>query len=114
MKKQFRIKKSEEIKELVTKRKTVGNQYFVIYYQPRTDDTFRFAVSVNKKWGTAPERNQMKRRVRDIVSRHQEEFNHIDFLIVTKAGCKGIGFEKMKESLADLFQRLMKKEAKHE
>jgi ribonuclease P protein component len=112
MKKQYRIKKSEEIKALVTQRKTVGNQYFVIYYQARSDDTFRFAVSVNKKWGTAPERNQMKRRARDIVARHQEEFNNIDFLIVAKANCKGIGFEKMKESLSDLFKRLMKTEGK--
>jgi ribonuclease P protein component len=112
MKKQFRIKKSEEIKALVTQRKTVGNQYFVIYYQPRTDDTFRFAVSVNKKWGTAPERNQMKRRVRDIVARHQEGLNNIDFLVVSKSNSKGIGFEKMNDSLSDLFKRLMKTEGK--
>jgi ribonuclease P protein component len=112
MKKQFRIKKSEEIKALVTQRKTVGNQYFVIYYQPRTDDTFRFAVSVNKKWGTAPERNQMKRRVRDIVARHQETLNNIDFLVVSKSSSKGIGFEKMNDSLTDLLKRLMKTEVK--
>jgi ribonuclease P protein component len=108
MNKQYRIKKSEEIKALVTQRKTVGDTYFVIYYQPRTDNTFRFAVSVNKKWGTAPERNQVKRRIRDIVSRHQEQLHNVDFLIVAKANCKGIGFEKMKGSLADLFRRLMK------
>jgi ribonuclease P protein component len=112
MNKQYRIKKSEEIKQLVGKRQTVGNSYFVIYYQPRKEDHFRFAVSVNKKWGTAPERNQMKRRLRDIVSRHQEMFQNIDFLIVAKPSCKGIGFEKMKESLADLFHRLVNAKVK--
>jgi ribonuclease P protein component len=112
MNKQHRIKKSEEIKQLVGKRQTVGNSYFVIYYQPRQEDQFRFAVSVNKKWGTAPERNRMKRRMRDIVARHQESFRTIDFLIVAKANCKGIGFEKMKESLAELFHRLVKLQEK--
>jgi ribonuclease P protein component len=112
MNKQYRIKKSEEIKQLVGRRQTVGNSYFVIYHQPRKEDHFRFAVSVNKKWGTAPERNQMKRRLRDIVSRHKEMFEHVDFLIVAKPSCKGIGFEKMKESLADLFIRLVNTKVK--
>lgn len=112
MNKQYRIKKSEEIKQLVGKQQSVGNGYFVIYYQPRQEDQFRFAVSVNKKWGTAPERNRMKRRMRDIVARHQELFQTIDFLVVAKPSCKGIGFEKMQDSLAELFQRLVKLQEK--
>jgi hypothetical protein len=33
-------------------------------------------------------------------------------LIVAKPSCKGIGFEKMKESLADLFVRLVNAKVK--
>jgi ribonuclease P protein component len=54
----------------------------------------------------------MKRRLRDIVSRHKEMFDQVDFLIVAKPSCKGIGFEKMKESLADLFVRLVNTKVK--
>lgn len=108
MKKTYRIKKNEEIKALIEKRTTVGNQHFTVYYERTSVDSFRFAVSVNKKWGTAPERNKMKRRIRDVVSRSKDQLHHIDFLIVTKATTKGIGFEKIKESLSSLLMKLVR------
>jgi ribonuclease P protein component len=108
MNKTYRIKKNEEIKALIDKRTTVGNQHFTVYYQRTSVDSFRFAVSVNKKWGTAPERNKMKRRIRDVVSRSKDQLHHIDFLIVTKATTKGIGFEKIKESLSSLLMKLVR------
>jgi ribonuclease P protein component len=108
MNKTYRIKKNEEIKALIDKRTTVGNQHFTVYYQRTSVDSFRFAVSVNKKWGTAPERNKMKRRIRDVVSRNKNQLHHIDFLIVTKATTKGIGFEKIKESLSSLLMKLVR------
>lgn len=108
MNKTYRIKKNEEIKALIDKRTTVGNQHFTVYYQRTSAESFRFAVSVNKKWGTSPERNKMKRRIRDIVSRSKDQLHHIDFLIVTKASTKGIGFEKIKESLSSLLNKLVR------
>lgn len=108
MNKTYRIKKNEEIKALIDKRTTIGNQHFTIYYQETSVDSFRFAVSVSKKWGTAPERNKMKRRVRDIVSRRKDQLHRVDFLIVTKASTKGIGFEKINESLTTLLLKLVR------
>lgn len=45
----------------MSKKNTVGNSYFVLYYQKNHDNiNFRFAISVSKKIGKAFERNLMK------------------------------------------------------
>ncbi len=103
MKKQFRIKKNEEILDLLKKKKTVGDRYFVIYSSNLKDSHFRFAVSVNKKFGNAPERNKVKRRVREVVANYN--FKPYDFFIVIKNNVKELSFDEIHQDLKKLFKR---------
>lgn len=103
MKKEYRIKKNQEIIDLLKLRQTVGDRYFVIYKSEIKEKHFRYAVSVNKKYGNAPERNKAKRRVREIVK--VNSFKNFDFFIVIKNNVKELTFDEIAKKLQRLFIR---------
>ena len=105
MKKKYRIKKNQEIEAIIKLKQTVGDPYFVIYTQPLQVEHFRFAVSVGKKFGNAPERNLAKRRVREIVRAHQGQTPSKDFFIVIKPKSKGLKYAEMYERIHTLLKR---------
>lgn len=105
MNKDFRVKKSREIEEILKRKQSVGGPYFTIYKKENHDAIhFRFAVSVSKKFGNAVERNQLKRRVREIVQSCSFR-NNVDFFIITKPAAKTLDFATMKQELEKLFAR---------
>lgn len=103
MKKEYRIKKNSEIQQLINKKTTVGNGYFILYHQKNHENPhFRFAVSVSKKYGNAVERNLMKRRIREVVKVNKFS-NEAEFFIVAKIKAKDLEFVEIKTSLENLF-----------
>ncbi|MDY0317856.1 MAG: ribonuclease P protein component [Candidatus Izemoplasmatales bacterium] len=105
MKKKFRIKKSNEIQQLMSKKNTVGNSYFVLYYQKNHDNiNFRFAISVSKKIGKAFERNLMKRRIREVIKDCLIR-SEAEFFIIAKIKAKDLNFSEIKESVEDLLKK---------
>lgn len=105
MKKVYRIKKSNEIQQLIRKRTTVGNGYFILYYTKNHETgNFRYAISVPKKYGNAVERNLMKRRIREIIKNNVFE-HYYDFFIVVKPKAKELHFDEIKKLLEKLFAK---------
>jgi len=115
MKKIYRIKKNTEIEELVKKKKSVGNKYFVIYYAPNKHEHFRFCVSVSKKYGIAVERNRIKRQIRAILAAKMNYYAKTDFLVAIKVSSKGLSFDMIEENINYLLKKsgIMRRE-KHE
>ncbi|MCL2522140.1 MAG: ribonuclease P protein component [Erysipelotrichales bacterium] len=99
MKKIYRIKKNTEIEELVKKKKSVGNKYFVIYYAANKHDHFRYCVSVSKKYGIAVERNKIKRQIRAILAARMIYYAKNDFLVAIKPTSKELPFDKIEENI---------------
>lgn len=116
MKKKYRIKKNNEIINIIKKKKTVGDKYFVIYCSEASTSNFRFAVSVNKKYGTAPERNQIKRQVRAVIQNYNKRLEVKDFFIVIKLRAKELDFKEIESRIYKLLKRanLMKEEISDE
>lgn len=84
MKKQFRLKKNQEISKIVNLRQVINSASFAIYYQPNNLEYTRVCVSVSKKLGIAVIRNKIKRQVREMVDK-VFEFNHSkDYVIVVR------------------------------
>ena len=103
MKKAYRIKKNDEIQQLIQRKQTVGNSYFVLYYIENHDhDHFRYAISVPKKYGIAVKRNLMKRRIREIIKINFFK-NWVDFFIVAKTKAADLNFLEIRKILENLF-----------
>lgn len=105
MKKEFRVKKSAEIEEIIKFKDVIGSKHFVLYKKENHENNhYRFALSVPKKYGHAVERNQIKRRIRSIV-REEKIVNNVDLFVVVKITASNLSFEEIKEELLDLFQK---------
>lgn len=87
MKKEYRIKKTQDIEKIIKNKKYQASPYFVIYKlnNPETSH-YRYAISVSKKLGNAVTRNKIKRQIRaSIRELNVVENQQIDFFIVAKS-----------------------------
>lgn len=105
MKKEYRVKKGSEIENIIRRRQSVGNKYFVVYKSKNHDQShFRFAVSVPKKFGIAVKRNKIKRQVREVIAT-LDIMEHVDIFIVIKKQANTLTFSDIKKSLVALIQK---------
>jgi len=103
--KDFHVKKSAEIEKIIQAKISVGDQYFVVYRRENHDNLhMRFAVSVPKKYGNAVERNLMKRRIREVVSK-LGFLKQFDFFIVVKSSSSKLDYQQISDDLYKLFAR---------
>jgi ribonuclease P protein component len=94
------IKKSYHITDLISKRNSTANKYFIIYKSKNTIDHFQYAISVGKKYGNAVNRNKIKRRVRSIIYSMNNEINaNYDFLIIIRPQAINLNFLEIENNL---------------
>lgn len=105
MKKEYRIKKSAEIELVMKEKASVSDGSFVLYHiSNAVNNHFRYAISVPKKYGSAVERNKMKRRMREIVSKSVFR-DDVDFFLIAKTKSKELDFANIQKALEKLFAR---------
>ncbi len=109
MKKEYRLKKSHEIAAVVQKRERIGGEYYTLYYN-FTQKRGRIAISVNKKFGNAVERNYAKRIVREIFKNELLDLPQCDIVVVVKATSKVASFDKKAKELLYQLNKLKRKE----
>ncbi len=108
MKKRFCLKKNQDIEKLVKLRKSVGNRFYVIYYND-TNET-KVAISVSKKLGNAVVRNYQKRVIREIVSKQLIKLKNKHILIVVKTNSLVLKFDEKKNMINSLIKKINIKE----
>lgn len=101
MKKEYRVKKSDEI-ELVMKRGfSKANRSFIVYKlkNPNTKE-YRVAISAPKKIGNAVIRNKVKRRMRAALQQNEKflKDGH-DYFIIARPDTLEIDFETFTKQL---------------
>lgn len=105
MKKEYRIKKSKEIEEVLKNKKYASNPYFNIYIKENNENHhFRYAISVNKKIGKAVVRNRIKRQIRSIISQIAIKAN-LDVFIIVRSKVLDIDFEEMNKQILYLLRK---------
>ena len=104
------LSKNEEFKSLLKKKK-ISNKYVTIFFGklPNKDnEKINISFSVKKKIGNAPNRNKIKRRLRNIVNEAVKKITiNFDFsiLVIAKESMLNNEYKIIKETL---FQDLEK------
>lgn len=106
MKKQYRVKRNEEIEAIIKNHKSYGNKYFNIYIKENETNYFRYAISIGKKIGNAVVRNRRKRQIRSIVDNIVILEQPVDVFIVGKPTINSIDFLEIKNQLVYLLKKL--------
>lgn len=82
---------------------------FVVQGRPRDDHgPSRVGFTVSKKVGNAPERNRVRRRLRELVRRDGAPLMRprCDYVLVGRAAALSRGFNVMRDDLASALRRL--------
>jgi ribonuclease P protein component len=108
MKKERRIKKSEEFQSMIKNKKHIASNLFVIYYKEKEQEKNRVGISVSKKLGNAVVRNKLKRQVRMMVQECGCLELDMDILILVRKAYLMNTYDINKKGL----ETLVKKEAK--
>ena len=104
MKKSDRIKKNEEIAKIVSLRKRVISNFFIIYYQPAST-SLRTAISVSKKYGNSVERNHAKRVVRELITPNINKYN-FNIVVVIRLDFKKANYKELENSMNYLLNKI--------
>lgn len=116
MKKQYRVKKNQEIELILKEKRFSKNRYFSLYQRINPETIhFRYAISVGKKIGNAVMRNRTKRQITSIIDNLNIKMdNNKDVFIIVKPTVLELDFNGMKKELEYLFnkQKLLKGDIK--
>lgn len=100
MKKEYRIKKQEEIDYIFKNSKKIKSSNFMIVFKKNQNEShFRFSISIGTKFGNAVERNKIKRQLREIINEYKQCLKNYLFIIVVKPQEKKQDFVKIKEEI---------------
>ena len=105
MKKEYRIKKSQDFDNIIRKKQSFANRQFVIYYQENKLDHMRLGISVSKKLGKAHERNKLKRYVRESFKTRKDFLKNYDIIIIVRPAAKGLSFLEFGSSIDHVLKR---------
>ncbi|MGI3135990.1 MAG: ribonuclease P protein component [Candidatus Phytoplasma vitis] len=107
MKKKFILKKKKEIDLIFKFKKNIKNYFFILYYIKNENlENFKFALSINKKYGKAYERNLIKRRLRMIIHNNMYLIDkHMSFVLVIKFAAKELNFYNLEKKFLILLKK---------
>jgi ribonuclease P protein component len=107
LKKAYRINKNWEFQNIYRKGQGFSSQFFNINLIPNKFDFNRFGIVVSKKVARkAVDRNHLKRQVRDIVNElNKKSDSHYDAIVSVKPQSLDTDFNKLKNTLEDLFRK---------
>ena len=105
MKKEYRVKKSQDFDNIIRKKQSFANRQFVIYYQENKLDHMSLGISVSKKLGKAHERNKLKRYVRESFKTRKDFLKNYDIIIIVRPAAKGLSFLEFGSSIDHVLKR---------
>ena len=111
MKKINIVKENRVFSNIINKGPYVKDKNLVIYYLPNDLNRARFGISVGTKVGKAHIRNNLKRKLRNIVDINKNSYsNSKDYIIIVRKTCLEASFEEIKNSYHNLLLKIYKKE----
>ena len=105
MRKNYRIRKSQEFSEIIKNKHFYSSSVMTIYVREKKEDVCRIGISVKKKIGNAVVRNKVKRQVRMMVQELYTFDENFDTIILVRVKYHEENFANNKK----LLERLVKK-----
>ena len=96
MRKNYRVKKDVDFRQIFDHKKNVANRCFIVYRLEREQDHFRVGLSVSKKLGNAVTRNRIKRRLRHVIMELSPQLVSDDFVVIARKGVEDLTYEEIK------------------
>ena len=107
MKKTYRVKKNEEIGNILKGQKKQGNKNYIIYIKENSEAKhFRLAMSVSKKVGNAVVRNRGKRLIKQVFAENKNEILAYDIFVIAKNNSINLTYEEVQKEICNLLKRL--------
>ena len=106
MKKNFRIKKNEDIAEIIKGKNSVGNKNYIIYTMKDSEaNHFRLAMSVSKKLGNAVVRNRQKRLIKQVFTKMKQEILPFDIFVIAKTNSVNLEYLEIENNIVSLLKK---------
>lgn len=104
MTKNHRLRKNEDFQSVFKKGKNFWNRQFTLIIKKNKLSESRIGFTITKKYGTAVERNKLKRRLREIIRNNNYLLikNH-DMILIPKASTKNMTYAELESSVKHIF-----------
>ncbi len=109
MNKKFILKKTYDIEKLISKKQSVGNKFYAIYYNYVEEKELQLAISVSRRYKTAVKKNYEKRVTKEILRKHLEKLENLEMLVVVKEGAGALSFEEKEKQILYLINLIRRK-----
>jgi len=104
VKRRFRLRSTTDFKRVRATGKAYTHPFFVLLVTKGESNHSRLGISVQRKYGTAVERNLVKRRVRSIVTPWMGMNEKLwDGVVIIKNQAGHAEYNQLQEALANLF-----------
>ena len=102
------IQKSETYSEIISKKQSIKNNYFSIYYQNNDTDN-KYGITIPKKIGKAHIRNKIKRQIKNIIVTNEKNIQTgFNYVIIIKEAVLELSYQEMTNKLLELFMKVRK------
>ncbi|NLK00527.1 MAG: ribonuclease P protein component [Clostridia bacterium] len=106
LKRQQRICKNTEFRRVYRTGKVIPGKFMVLFNKKNGGNTTRFGFSVSKKVGNSVVRNRIRRLMREICRKHNDNIGDgYDIVLVARAAAKGRNFWQMEKDFIKITKR---------
>ncbi|HQN05351.1 MAG TPA: ribonuclease P protein component [Anaerolineaceae bacterium] len=104
MKRRFRLRNTTDFKRVRATGKAYTHPFFVLLVTEGESNHSRLGISVQRKYGSAVERNLVKRRIRSIAAPWMDRTERRwDGIVIIKNQARQAEYNQLQEALAGLF-----------
>lgn len=110
MKKEYRLLKNQDFKEVLDNRKSVSRENFTIYHKTNNLSHCRVGVSVSSKIGNSVVRHKIKRQVVSMLDNNVDRNLSIDLVVIVRAKYLDYSYNDNNNVLNKVIKEILKKE----
>ena len=106
MNKEKIIKESKTYSDIISKNKSIKNQYYSIYYEESKLNN-KYGITVPKKVGKANIRNKLKRQLKNIIVTNEKNIQiGFNYVIIIKEATLKLNYKEMADELLELLKKV--------